>query len=514
MSGNNKSCCLIGIFDTLLKLIIFPVRAIMSLTIFPLNLIYKLIKNIIENVTTERSKLPLSMNSSRLSRTIIVLVGGIVIFSMILSVISIIAQPTNKSVDSNPRKSPTSAQTLTTTPELYSNILKSPTNTPDLQPTQVLIPTTPSDLPIYAVINGNANLRAGPGIDHAIIDYAYKGDIVSILAKSDDGSWVQIDHKGKPWINASLVDFSSENIPPVVMQTNSSNTISDVNLIIDVKNLIGKDISDVENILGNTIEINPITDSNDILAGGEYRDYFIGKYLVFLMFDKNGIARGFQVLEGLSDENYSIGDWEELLSRFGLDIEVIADETAPAAKYWYDYDGYGIAIIATNTSGAPVWTVQIMESSETVSNVDLIKDVNLIIDVKNLLGKNIPEVENILGGTIEINPITDSNDILAGGEYRDYYIGKYLVFLTFDKDGIARGFQVLEGLRDENYSINDWEELLLRFGLDVTSVADKTAPAAKYWYDYDGFGIAIVASSSSGAPVWTVQVMEAEYFLP
>ena len=74
-----------------------------------------------------------------------------------------------------------------------------------------------------------------------------------------------------------------------------------------------------------------------------------------------------------------------------------------------------------------------------------------------------------------ITPNDDSDDNLAGGEYRDYEIGNYVVFVSYASNGIARVFQVLEGLSD------------------------------------DGYFIAVVASSTSGKPVWTVQISEAGY---
>ena len=64
--------------------------------------------------------------------------------------------------------------------------------------------------------------------------------------------------------------------------------------------------------------ITPNDDNDDNLAGGEYRDYEIGNYVVFVAYDKNGIARVFQVLDGLSNENYSITEWDLILPKFGF----------------------------------------------------------------------------------------------------------------------------------------------------------------------------------------------------
>jgi hypothetical protein len=134
-----------------------------------------------------------------------------------------------------------------------------------------------------------------------------------------------------------------------------------------------------------------------------------------------------------------------------------------------------------------------------------------IVDVPNLLGKPINEVETILGAPTLITPNDDADDKLAGGEYRDYQIGKYVAFVAYDKNGLARVFQVLEGLSDENYSINQWEEILPVFGIIIFKNPDREAPAALYWDDYNGLLVAVVASSARGKPVWSVQIAEVEF---
>jgi hypothetical protein len=139
-------------------------------------------------------------------------------------------------------------------------------------------------------------------------------------------------------------------------------------------------------------------------------------------------------------------------------------------------------------------------------------NTNVIIDVTTILGKPISQVEEITGKTVLITPNDDHDDVLAGGEYRDYEIGKYYVFLSLDEDGIARGFQVMDGLSSENYSLNDWKTLLPRFGLNVTAPPDQEAPAALYWYNFDGYGIGLASNNISGKPVWTVQIEDSNIF--
>lgn len=129
-----------------------------------------------------------------------------------------------------------------------------------------------------------------------------------------------------------------------------------------------------------------------------------------------------------------------------------------------------------------------------------------VIDVFGILGKPVNEVENIVGQTILITLNDDADDDLAGGEYRDYVIGDYDCFVVYDKYGIARVFQVLDGLVDENYSLSKWGVILPQFGVYISSSPDRTAPLAIYWDNYNGYFIGVI-----GDPVWTVQIAEAEY---
>jgi hypothetical protein len=137
--------------------------------------------------------------------------------------------------------------------------------------------------------------------------------------------------------------------------------------------------------------------------------------------------------------------------------------------------------------------------------------VEPLLKVMDILGKPVSEVEAILGQTVLVTPNDDSDDKLAGGEYRDYQLGEYTVFVAYDRSGISRLFQVMNGLSEKDYSLEDWEEILPVFGLDISVSPDRKAPAAFYWDDYDGLSIAVIASSANGKPVWSVRVAQLGY---
>ena len=162
-------------------------------------------------------------------------------------------------------------------------------------------------------------------------------------------------------INTFTLTPKTSELPPTDEPTNtplpSTATPTAIESLVDVYSILGKPVNEVEAILGSTILITPNDDNDDNLSGGEYRDYEIGKYSVFVAYDKNGIARVFQVMDGLSDENYSLTQWEQILPQFGVYINTPPERTAPLAVYWDNYNGYFIAV-----AGDPVWTVQIAEA--------------------------------------------------------------------------------------------------------------------------------------------------------
>jgi hypothetical protein len=234
------------------------------------------------------------------------------------------------------------------------------------------------ELPIpitYATVEIEiANIYSGPSENYDVVRTVRQGAELPVFSIAENNKWLQVDNSS--WINASSVSIMGKlsKIPGFVASTpqhaelDPTTTLPPATLvpapeiIINVAEILNKTVAEVEAILGTATYVTPNDDNDDILAGGEYRDYEIGKYGFFVSFDRNGIAKGFQIMDGLSDEDYSLDDWGLLLPRFGLVIQSPPDESAPAALYWYDYQGYGIAVAAENMNGTPVWTVQIEDA--------------------------------------------------------------------------------------------------------------------------------------------------------
>ncbi len=61
---------------------------------------------------------------------------------------------------------------------------------------------------LFATVNTDANLRNGPGLDATIVESAPAGTLVTIIDRSDDEQWLQLENGF--WIFAALVDILPE----------------------------------------------------------------------------------------------------------------------------------------------------------------------------------------------------------------------------------------------------------------------------------------------------------------
>ena len=89
------------------------------------------------------------------------------------------------------------------TPNATATATRQPRAIATRQPTAV--PT-----PEYYV-NSNANLRSGPGTDYSIVGGRKSNDVLSPIAITVDGEWIQIDKN--VWIWSGLVEGDVENLP-------------------------------------------------------------------------------------------------------------------------------------------------------------------------------------------------------------------------------------------------------------------------------------------------------------
>ena len=67
------------------------------------------------------------------------------------------------------------------------------------------IPWKRSHTVLFATVNTDANLRDGPGLDATIVDFAPAGTQLTIVDRSDDEEWLQLENGF--WILAALADI-------------------------------------------------------------------------------------------------------------------------------------------------------------------------------------------------------------------------------------------------------------------------------------------------------------------
>jgi hypothetical protein len=129
------------------------------------------------------------------------------------------------------------------------------------------------------------------------------------------------------------------------------------------------------------------------------------------------------------------------------------------------------------------------------------------VNVSSVIGSPISDVERTLGKSTETYEVLigDAEELPDGGESRTYKSGRYEIWITVDKKGIAKGVQVVDGLLDDSYSLDQWPVLLNRLGISVSRAPDVTAPAARRWTNYLGYAI-WVAAAKSGGTVWSVRI--------
>ena len=112
-------------------------------------------------------------------------------------------------------------------PEQVAQAEPTPTPTPEPTPTPTPEPTaTPTAEPpaegvVKATINSETlNLRAGPGTNYAKLGIVRRGDVLTVIGKNENGSWIKIkaNNGAEAWVNAEYVTLSGALTTVVVLQ--------------------------------------------------------------------------------------------------------------------------------------------------------------------------------------------------------------------------------------------------------------------------------------------------------
>lgn len=131
----------------------------------------------------------------------------------------------------------------------------------------------------------------------------------------------------------------------------------------------------------------------------------------------------------------------------------------------------------------------------------------MIVFTPDIIDSPVEEVERILGAPIEIYElgVGEAEEVPDGGQERCYQVGRYTIYVVFDRDGIAHGLQVTDGLLDAGYGLDEWPEIFARIGVNLVEFPDIVAPAARRWTNAYGYYIMVAAESVYGT-VWTVRI--------
>jgi len=173
-----------------------------------------------------------------------------------------------------------------------------------------------------------------------------------------------------------------------------------------------------------------------------------------------------------------------------------------------------MASLACGTSATPTTEVTpIPTETSAPTNTPLPPTVSaainseIIIETSKIIDAPVQKVENMLGSSIETLAlgIGDSEDVPDGGETRTYQVGKYQIYVDYDKQGIAKGLQIFDGLLDDGYSIDQWPIILTRIGVGSVGLPDIKNPNILQWKNAHGYFIAI-STEKAGGNVWTVRI--------
>jgi hypothetical protein len=117
-----------------------------------------------------------------------------------------------------------------------------------------------------------------------------------------------------------------------------------------------------------------------------------------------------------------------------------------------------------------------------------------LLNVPTILGESIDTVNEQLGEPLTSDTISAGTlrSIPSGGTATSYVLeNDAVVDMFFDQQDTARGLAITLGEGD--YTLDDRRKLLADLGLSYQR-PDRTAPAAIYWDDLEGYDIAVTGS--------------------
>ena len=223
---------------------------------------------------------------------------------------------------------------------------------------------------LAGVVNADSNVRSGPGTEFLTVGGLKTGTSVTILGADSQRTWYRI---GKDeWIAAFLVTTQEPSIPSgtpyptpstgVVSNAEMTVTPDSVFFIANFPALVGQRVESVEDVLGAPVRPTEFSvgEMSTYSGAGESREYYLGDYILLALYDRSGVLRTLQFMDGLSNKKFTLSAWPSVLGAVGLPSDVDPDGSFPIALRWQNLAGFKVAVIA---DGLPpkgsIWTVQV-----------------------------------------------------------------------------------------------------------------------------------------------------------
>lgn len=133
---------------------------------------------------------------------------------------------------------------------------------------------------------------------------------------------------------------------------------------------------------------------------------------------------------------------------------------------------------------------------------------NDMIDVPGILGFPVSVVNQKYGNSLNTKYLepAEIEYLPGGGLCKTYHKDAYTFWVFYESGGKSIGFQIIDGLAQKQYRMDDWPVILSSLNLQTSERADFDGQSIKRWNNVNGFKITLSRDPLSDEYVWSVQV--------
>jgi hypothetical protein len=149
-------------------------------------------------------------------------------------------------------------------------------------------------------------------------------------------------------------------------------------------------------------------------------------------------------------------------------------------------------------------------SRKSSSDSSLPTNSEPVFDVPNLLRMNRQQIEATFGSSEDdsVIPVGELTNMPYGGISSTYHSGKYKFWIFYDLNDEAKGFQIIEGLESDHYSLDhDWKTVAEMINFPLKTQPDIQFGWVKKWEYFSGYDIMIARDADTNS-IWTIQALE------